>query len=116
MERTDDIKKGTYQALKFGTYYKEGDEGRSIRAILASNFFPLRTYDRYFAGLADVIWTKKKYARSLALTLPDKHMLFREKDLFYLYDAVVCFTESAYMDSQLEALLSFENLTTSLLP
>ena len=53
IDRTDDIKKGTYQVLKFGTYYKEKCPRRNIRAVLASNFFPHRKFDRYWSEMRD---------------------------------------------------------------
>jgi len=107
MDRTDDIKKGTYQSLKFGTYYKEKDSRRIIRSVLASNFFPLRTYERYLSELVDVIWTKDKYSQPIPPELPPGLVAFSEGDLFYLYDAIICFTGSTgsiYMDERLKAL------------
>ena len=76
MDRTDDIKKGTYQSLKFGTYYKEKDARRIVRSLIASNFFPLRTFDRYLSEMTDVIWTKEKYSRTLSVDIPENFLTF----------------------------------------
>jgi len=113
IDRTDDIKKGTYQSLKFGTYYKERDSRRIIRSVLASNFFPLRTFNRYLSEMVDVIWTKEKYSRTFYLKTqrnptPRKYSLFAQSDLFYLYDAIICFTESVYMDERLKEVTSLD--------
>lgn len=114
MDRTDDIKKGTYQSLKFGTYYKEKDPQRRVRSLIASNFFPLRTFDRYLSEMTDVIWTKEKYSRTLTMPKSDNLAAFAKQDIFYLYDAIICFTESIYMDRRLKEITSldryFENL------
>jgi hypothetical protein len=108
MDRTDDIKKGTYQSLKFGTYYKEKDSRRIVRSLIASNFFPLRTFDRYLSEMTDVIWTKEKYSRTLSVDIPENFLTFSRNDLFYLYDAIICFTESIFMDDRLRAITSLD--------
>lgn len=114
MDRTDDIKKGTYQSLKFGTYYKEKDSRRIVRSLIASNFFPLRSFNRYLAEMTDVIWTKEKYSRKLSFTIPDNLLAFSRNDLFYLYDAIICFTESIYMDDSLRAITSLDIYSNSI--
>lgn len=108
MERTDDIKKGTYQSLKFGTYYKEKDPQRRVRSLIASNFFPLRTFDRYLSEMTEVIWTKHKYSTTLMVPNQGELTAFLKQDLFYLYDAIICFTESIYMDRSLREITSLD--------
>jgi hypothetical protein len=111
MERTDDIKKGTYQVLKFGTYYKEKCPRRSIRAVLASNFLPQHGYARYLAEVQDVIWTKDKYSVPLPEdTASDNIIAFQSNGVFNLYDALLCFTRSIYRDADLYRILSLERL------
>jgi len=112
MDRTDDIKKGTYQTLKFGTYYKEKSPNRVIKSILASNFFPLRTYQRYLAEMVDVIWTKDKY--TIEIEELENKVVFDENDIFNLYDGVICFTTSVYKDETIEASLNLENFIENL--
>lgn len=114
MDRTDDIKKGTYQSLKFGTYYKEKDSRRIVRSLIASNFFPLRTFDRYLSEMTDVLWTKEKYSRTLNVDIADNFLAFSRNDIFYLYDAIICFTESIYMDDRLREITSLEIYGNSL--
>jgi hypothetical protein len=48
-DRTDDLKKGSYQVLKFGAYYKEKCPRRRMRSVLSSNLLALRGFDRYLA-------------------------------------------------------------------
>ena len=114
MDRTDDIKKGTYQSLKFGTYYKEKDPQRRVRSAIASNFFPLRTFDRYLSEMTDVIWTKEKYSRTSIIPDRDNFLAFSKRDIFYLYDAIICFTESIYMDNHLREITSIDRYLENL--
>jgi hypothetical protein len=111
LERTDDIKKGTYQVLKFGTYYKEKCPRRRLRAVLASNFLPFHQYARYLAELQDVIWTKDKYAVSLPEnSAVDNVVAFQANSVFNLYDAILCFTRSIYRDEELRTIFTLDRL------
>jgi len=111
MERTDDIKKGTYQVLKFGTYYKEKCPRRRIRAVLASNFLPEHGYASYLAEVQDVIWTKDKYSVSLPGDIGfDNIVAFEADSIFNLYDALLCLTRSIYRDADLYRLLNLTRL------
>lgn len=114
MDRTDDIKKGTYQALKFGTYFKEESSSRDVRAFIATNLFPLRTFKRYIAKMTEVIWTKEKYSEEIDSEEFDDLVSFREGNLFNLYDAIVGFTKSVYMDEDIEEITSIEEFTQTI--
>ncbi len=102
LDRTDDMKKGTYQVLKYGTSYKEQCLKRIIRAVLISNIFPLRLYDTYLADMQDVIWSKDKYV----ISSDDSVMSFSKVGVFNLYDALLCLSDSRYRDEQLRAVLA----------
>lgn len=113
LDRTDDIKKGTYQVLKFGTYYKEKCPRRSIRSALISNFLAVNGFDRYLLEVQDVIWTKDKY--SISISSDHKGVrAFREDSVFNLYDALLCLTRSIYQDTYLKDVLSVEKVIQSL--
>ena len=109
MDRTDDIKKGTYQVLKFGTYYKEKCPRRILRAVLVSNFLPLHGFERYLSEIQDVIWTKEKYSVALngSAALRDV-VAFRTDGVFNLYDALLCLTNSIYFDGHLREISSLD--------
>ncbi len=109
LDRSDDIKKGTYQMLKFGTSYKAKCAKGSLRAALLSNFMAVRGYDRYFAELEDVLWTKEKY--SVVLDEPDERQdirAFRTDGIFNLYDAVITLTTSVFRDEDIRHLASLD--------
>jgi hypothetical protein len=54
--RTDDIKKGTYQLLKFGAYYRDGSPNLPVRAALVANLDPVFMYADYMEKLIDARW------------------------------------------------------------
>ena len=115
MDRTDDIKKATYQVLKYGTYYKEKCMPRVIRSVVASNFFPLRKFDRYLSEMQDVLWTKDKYSVTLeGRAGQDDIRAFRADSVFNLYDAVICLTRSIYRDEHLKEITCLENFVEKL--
>ena len=109
MDRTDDLKKGTYQVLKFGAYYKEKCIRRKIRAVLTSNLLALHGFDRYLAEVQDVVWTKDKYSIKLEDNLEFSDLVaFHSANIFNLYDALICLTRSIYRDERLRGLSSLE--------
>ncbi len=111
MERTDDIKKGTYQVLKYGTYCKEKCRRRMIKSVLASNFLPFHGYVRYLSEMEHVLWTKDKYKVPLPEDIPLENVIaFRADSVFNLYDAILCLTRSIYRDKDLERLLDISKL------
>ena len=116
LDRTDDIKKGTYQVLKLGAYFKEQVPGMSILAILVSNFFPDRTNGRYLEDIKDVLWTKPEYEIELKNSAYEGEMrVFKKSGVFNLYDAVLCFTGSLFHDSRIEKLFSSKRFLESFL-
>jgi len=117
MDRTDDIKKGTYQVLKFGTYYKDKCPRRLLRAVLVSNFLPLHGFDRYLSEMQDVIWTKAQYSVELDTdaTLGEV-VAFKADSVFNLYDAVLCLTRSIYRDPHLREISSLDRFVVEFCP
>ena len=63
IDRTDDIKKGTYQVLKLGAYFKEKISERNILAILVSNFFAYHTNDRYLEEIKVTIQAVSQWSK-----------------------------------------------------
>jgi hypothetical protein len=109
MDRTDDIKKGTYQVLKFGTYYKEKCPRRILRAILVSNFMSLHAFDEYLSEAQDVIWTKEKYSVAVSESSEQGELLaFQAGNIFNLYDTLLCLTRSIYRDEHLREVSSMD--------
>lgn len=111
--RTDDIKKGTYQLLKFGAYYRDGSPELPIRGVLTANLDPLFLYAEYFGKLIDARWAPgAKFKKSKAK--PDYQEIL-ERDLFYIYDAVLAFNRPVLNDKLLQGSLDFRAFEKALL-
>lgn len=116
IDRTDDIKKGTYQVLKLGAYYKEKAPGKNISTILIANFFAYHTNTRYLKEIEDVLWTKPKYEIDLTDTPYGAEIRGFKKDaVFNLYDAVLCFTGAIFHNEKIKEILSYENFLEAFL-
>ncbi len=103
--RTDDIKKGTYQLLKFAAYYREGSPDLPVRGALTANLDPLFLHQAYLEKLIDGRWAPSKKFRQSA-TDPDYQEIL-EKDLFYIYDAVLAFNRPVVNDPLLQGCFDF---------
>lgn len=111
--RTDDIKKGTYQLLKFGAYYRNGSPDLPVRGVLTANLDPLFMYTEYFEKLIDARWAPgAKFQKSKAR--PHYHEIL-ERDLFYIYDAVLAFNRPVVNDKVLKGCFDFAALQAALL-
>jgi hypothetical protein len=103
--RTDDIKKGTYQLLKFGAYYRDGSPNLPVRGALVTNLDPLFLYADYMEKLIDARWAPARKFQQVQ-ERPDYQEIL-DRDLFYLYDAVIAFNRPVTNDSQLVGCFDF---------
>jgi len=110
--RTDDIKKGTYQLLKFGAYYRDGSPDLPIRGALTANLDPLFLYEEYMEKLIDARWAPSKKFRT-SMTDPEYQEIL-EKDLFYVYDAVLAFNRPVVNDKVLQGCFDFPSFEAAL--
>jgi hypothetical protein len=109
--RTDDIKKGTYQLLKFGAYYRDGSPDLAIRGALVSNLDPLFMYDQYLAKLVDARWAPNaKFQRSADAEV----LMIKEDDLYYIYDGILAFNRPVINDKLLEDCFDIDAFETAL--
>ena len=91
--RTDDIKKGTYQLLKFGAYYADDNADLPIRSALVTNLDPLFMRGDYFDKLADIRWGKNP-----SFVQDGAEWRIADRHLHYLYNAVLAFNEPVIND------------------
>lgn len=110
--RTDDIKKGTYQLLKFGAYYRDGSPTLPIRGTLLTNLDPIFMYADYMEKLIDARWAPA-HKFSQVPERPD-HQQVLERDLFYIYDAVLAFNKPVINDPLLANCFDFAALDATL--
>lgn len=97
--RTDDIKKGTYQLLKFGAYYADDTASLPVRSALATNLDPLFLRAEYFTKLADIRWGKGH-----AFAQHGTEWRIADRNLYYLYNAVMAFNEPIINDKTLDGI------------
>lgn len=103
--RTDDIKKGTYQLLKFAAYYRDGSPDLPVRGALTANLDPLFLHKSYLEKLIHGRWAPSKKFRQ-SDSDPD-YLEILEKDLFYIYDAVLAFNRPVVNDPLLQGCFDF---------
>ena len=96
MDRTDDIKKSTFQVLKLGVEHRNPLEtsGWKIGIGLLGNLPAARHYTDYLASYEEIVWAK---------TSPGEE----PENWANLFDAVVSFTSSKIRADFLTGLLSF---------
>ncbi|NJL56988.1 hypothetical protein HC928_18925 [bacterium] len=92
MDRTDDIKKATYQVLKLGAEGKPSQEYNYLVGIL-SNIHAVRHFDEYLNALKDIVW-----ARDTTGTITRAGQLSPETSLFNLFDGIVTLTSITTRD------------------
>lgn len=101
MDRTDDIKKATYQVLKLSA---EGKPNRDYdyKTAIISNIHAIRHFEDYFTALKDIVWTREetgnaKFARDLDPGLP----------LFNLFDGIIALTDISDRDEWIRRTFNF---------
>lgn len=110
--RTDDIKKGTYQLLKFGAYYRAGCPSLEIRGILATNLDPIFLYIDYIQKLIDARWAPT--GKFSPLDGNPHELKIREKDLYFLYDCILAFNQPVVNDPMLIDCFDFGRMEEAL--
>lgn len=103
--RTDDIKKGTYQLLKFGAYYRDGSPQLAVRGALTANLDPVFMYQDYMAKLMDARWAPANRFRDSTVS-PDVKEIF-DKDLYHIYDSLIAFNRPVINDQKLQGCFDF---------
>lgn len=107
--RTDDIKKGTYQLLKFGAYYRDDSARNTVRSALVSNLDPLFLKAGYVERLLDVRWAHERH-----FTRSEGEYRIAENMLRYLYDAIVAFNAPELNDPVMKSLFDLKNVSSAL--
>lgn len=92
MDRTDDIKKATYQVIKLGAQGKPTMR-YSYKIGIVSNIHAIRHFDEYLDALKDIIWTRDTTGEvTHAASLPP------ETELYNLFDGIVTLTKTLARD------------------
>jgi len=101
--RTDDLKKGTYQLLKYGVYYKDRCKRQALYSALLANLDPVNLWAAYLEKLIDVRWTKEEYVQKQA-----DYFKVAVDRLYYLYEAVVALNRPVINEPTLKGVFDFE--------
>ena len=101
MDRTDDLKKATYQVLKIGAEGKPS-AGYSYKVGIVSNIHAVRHFDEYLGSLIDIIWTRDETG-----TVRRARDLLPDTELFNLYDGVVTLTKTWTRDEWMGGVFDF---------
>ena len=81
MDRTDDIKKGIYQALKIGIAHKDD---KSYKTAIISNLPAYRHYEDYVLPFVPMLWGLEKDLKEFG----NKQVILKE-DLCYAFDYII---------------------------
>jgi hypothetical protein len=98
MDRTDDIKKATYQVLKLNAEGKPNKKYNYKVGIL-SNIHAVRHYVDYLENLQDIVWTR--YPLGKADTIAE---LPADTPLFHLFDGIIALTHIVSNDDWIQQL------------
>lgn len=107
--RTDDLKKGTYQMLKYGAYYKDLCARRVIHSALLANLDPVNLWAQYLERLLDVRWTKEQYVESKEGYFQVPHERF-----YYLFEAIIAFNNPLINEAVLKQVFDFDRTDAAL--
>lgn len=91
--RTDDIKKGTYQLLKYGAQYRDDSLALKVRGALLANLDPLFLRADYLDDLVGIRWGHGHHFQTMngGYYIADRH-------LRHLYDGILAFNEPVLND------------------
>jgi hypothetical protein len=111
--RTDDIKKGTYQMLKYGAYYRDGSPDLEIRSSLLANMDPVFMREEYIVKLVDVRWARERAFSEVndansGESDGDVKYVIGDDELYYLYDSLFAFNRPVINDDLMGEIFSFE--------
>lgn len=90
MDRTDDIKKGIYQALKIGTQYTKDS---NIRTAIISNLPAYRHGDDYINPFLDLLWGKVNNVTNISGITAIKR-----EDLRWIFDYIITLEDPVLRD------------------
>lgn len=113
LDRTDDIKKGLYQAIKLTEKYRMNCSKQRVRVGLISNIHPVVHYSEYLQGVEDAVWTHESKLES------DQHApalwkRVRASDLSPFYDVLFTLTGSWFRNPEIERAFAMERLYRAL--
>ena len=103
LARSDNMMKGTYASLKYGAYYVQECQRRSLKTALVANIDPVHQYADYLEKLEDIRWGHNKdFVPEQSPEGNDIYTISAER-LTYLFDSVFTFNRQIMNDPSLAA-------------
>ncbi len=113
IDRTDDLKKGTYQVLKMGAVFKE-HPNKNVRTALVANVHAIVHEEVYVAEIADVVWVKDPPDGKYVTKKTDEEWTIKSDGVFNLFDGIICLTGSKFRDDWLKSVADAKHLRNTL--
>jgi hypothetical protein len=118
LARSDNMMKGTYACLKYGAYYVQECQRKTLRTALVSNIDPAHQYAEYLEKLEDIKWGHSRNFSEVPPTRPSEPLrqIIDADKLSYLFDSVFTFNRQILNDPVIRRawdLTSFWNKLTS---
>jgi hypothetical protein len=101
--RTDDIKKGTYQLLKFGAHYRDPAAPFSVRTALVANLDPLFMREEFLDKLETIRW-----GQAADFNEEGAHYTIPAGRLHFLYEAIVALNRQTLNDPLLAEIFALD--------
>ena len=101
MDRTDDLKKATYQVLKIGAEGKPAHKF-DYKVGIVTNIPAVRHFEAYMSALKDIIWTRDESG-----TVRNANDLPPDTKLFNLVDGIVALTGVSARDEWIRSTFTF---------
>lgn len=101
LARSDNMMKGTYASLKYGAYYVQGCQRKTLKTTLVANIDPAHQYADYLEKLEDIRWGHKGDFIPVDVNDGPDIYSIEAKKLTYLFDSVFTFNRQIMNDAQL---------------
>ena len=102
MDRTDDIKKATYQVLKLGAEGKPTSKDFNYLVGIVTNLHAIRHFEDYLEPIQDIIWIKDPTG-----TVKQASQLPPDSKLYNLFDGIIALTEVFARDQWIQSNFEF---------
>jgi hypothetical protein len=100
LARSDNMMKGTYASLKYGAYYVQECQRKTLKTALIANIDPVHQYADYLEKLQDIRWGHDRDFKAEKLHGEDVYSIAADR-LAYLFDSVFTFNRQIMNDGAL---------------
>ncbi|MBR1245504.1 hypothetical protein JQ609_01020 [Bradyrhizobium sp. AUGA SZCCT0169] len=98
LARSDNMMKGTYASLKYGAYYVQECQRRTLKTALVANIDPVHQYADYLEKLEDIRWAHNKDFKPNQNGDETASYTIAKDRLTFLFDSVFTFNRQIMND------------------